>query len=149
LHIQDQKSSGTDGGTFTSGAWRTRDLNTVVTNEITSASLSSNQITLPAGTYFIIAHAPAFGSLHHKAKLRNVTDSTDTLFGICQGGSSGDGLNFFTSISVVEGRFTIAGTKVFELQHRSTATGSSSGFGKAVSFGDIEVYSNVLIWKVA
>lgn len=47
--IQDQKSSGTDGGTFTSGAWRTRTLNTTVLNTIGAGfSLSSNQFTLAA-----------------------------------------------------------------------------------------------------
>ena len=30
--IEDQKSAGTAGGTFTSGAWRTRDLNTEVSD---------------------------------------------------------------------------------------------------------------------
>lgn len=30
--LQDQKAQNTDGGTFTSGAWRTRDLNTKVTD---------------------------------------------------------------------------------------------------------------------
>lgn len=34
FHVQDQKASGTSGGTFTSGADRTRTLNTTVTNEI-------------------------------------------------------------------------------------------------------------------
>ena len=42
LHIQDQKPQGTYGGTFTAGAWRTRDLNTVLTNTITGASLAAN-----------------------------------------------------------------------------------------------------------
>src|SRR6266516_1340078 len=42
FHVRDEKSAGTVGGTFSSGAWRTRTLNTTKTNEIGSASLSSN-----------------------------------------------------------------------------------------------------------
>ena len=39
LHIQDQKTAAVDGGTFTSGARRTRDLNTEITNEISGSGL--------------------------------------------------------------------------------------------------------------
>src|SRR5690242_14620433 len=39
------------GGTFTSGAWRTRTLNEELRNTL-GASLASNQITLPAGSYY-------------------------------------------------------------------------------------------------
>jgi hypothetical protein len=57
LHVRDEKTLA-DGGTSTS-SYTKRDLNTVVTNEIAGASLSSNQITLPSGTYYINASAPA------------------------------------------------------------------------------------------
>lgn len=39
LHVQDQKAATTDGGTFTSGADRTRDINTEVTNTLTGGGL--------------------------------------------------------------------------------------------------------------
>jgi hypothetical protein len=142
LHIQDQKASGTNGGTFTSGAWRTRDLNTVLTNEITSASLASNQITLPAGTYFIIARAPAFFVDEHQARLQNITDGTTLLTGSC-GHVGADMSNSF-----VWGRFTLGGTKVLELQHQCSTTRATDGFGNNMSFGTV-VFAEVLIWKVA
>ena len=34
IHIQDEKTSGTDGGIFNSGAWQTRDVNTVKTDDL-------------------------------------------------------------------------------------------------------------------
>jgi hypothetical protein len=58
-YIKDEKSSGTASGTFTSGAWQTRTLNTV-SGDTAMVSLSSNQFTLGVGTYQIIAKAPAF-----------------------------------------------------------------------------------------
>ena len=61
LHMRDEKANGTQGGTFTSGSWYTRDLNTVVTNEINGASLSSNQFTLPAGDYVTLG-----GLINHR-----------------------------------------------------------------------------------
>lgn len=145
LHVQDQKSSGTNGGTFTSGDWRTRTLNTVVTNEITSASLSSNRISLPAGTYFLKAFAPAFKVEGHQTRIYNITDTSLILTGTAAYAADAfDVLNH----SFVQGRFTLGGTKNIELQHRSENSQSNTGLGRAGSFGT-EVYSDIMIWKIA
>lgn len=146
LHVVDAKADNTDGGTFTSGAWRTRTLNTERTNEISGASLSSNQITLPAGTFFIMASAPALGVGGHQTRLRNITDGTTTILGTSEVVST---TTAQTGRSYVQGRFTIAVQKVFELQHRGTATFSTTGFGQAVDFDESEIYSDVMIWKIA
>lgn len=148
LHIRDEKSEGTDGGTFTSGAWRKRDLNTVLTNEISGASLSSSQITLPAGTYYISAEAPYYKTdpANHKIKLWNSTNSVDILVGTSmKGGSALDA----TTRSKLYGRFTISSEKVIELQHRTSSTSNNTGFGGASTLGAVEVYTVVQIWKVA
>jgi hypothetical protein len=142
-HLQDQKAANTDGGTFTSGAWRTRTLNTEVTDEITGSSLSSNQITLPSGTYFIIAYAEAAQCGGHKVRWRNVTDGTTALVGESAFANTSNGV----SNARVQGRFTIAAEKVFELQHRCGTT-ASDGFGIASNFDELEVYSDVMIWKL-
>jgi hypothetical protein len=146
LHVRDEKSSNSLGGGFTSGSFQTRTLNTSMTNEISGASLASNQITLPTGTYYIHASAPAYSVDSHKLKLRNTTDSSDTLIGTSQ---------FAYNVSSVEnhsfviGRFTIAAQKVFELQHRCTNTKSGDGFGVNGGFSVVEVFADVQIWKVA
>ena len=50
----DQKTLGTDGGTFTSGAWRVRDLNTTIANtDASNITLGTNEFTLQAGNYSI------------------------------------------------------------------------------------------------
>lgn len=147
LHVQDQKASGTNGGTFSSGSWQTRTLNTTLTNEISSASLGSNQVTLPAGTYYLEASAIACRVGGHQTKWYNVTDASDTLIGTsekCDDGGVGYGTRSF-----VAGRFTIAGSKVFELRHRCSNSASNTGFGDAAGFSVVEVYSDVRIWKVA
>ena len=147
LHVRDEKSNQTGGGTFTSGAWQTRTLNTSMTNEISGASLSSNQITLPSGTYFIHASASVYYVDQHKLKLRNTTDSSDTLIGTSM--YSGNATETSTT-SFVIGRFTIAAQKTFELQHRCATTKSSNGFGVPSTWsGEVEVYADVQIWKVA
>ena len=143
LHIRDEKSSGTGGGTSSSGSWQTRTLNTVKTNEI-SASLSSNQVSLISGTYYIMAKALHFDGDRHKIKLRNITDSSDEIIGSSE--YAEDSSNGTTN-SYLNGRFTIGGTKVFEIQHRCEVGDGS--FGVQSSFGVIEVYADVQIWKVA
>ena len=44
VHIQDQKSAGTNGGSASDNDTVTRDLNTVLTNEVTGASLGLSLI---------------------------------------------------------------------------------------------------------
>lgn len=146
LHVRDQKASGTDGGTFTSGAWRTRDLNTVLTNEIAGASLAANQITLPAGKYQIEARAPAYRVKQHKMKLRNTTDLADTLIGLS---ADADDTNNVGTHTFLSGRFAISGVKVLEIQHQCTITRAASGLGVNSAFGVVEVFTDVLIWKIA
>ena len=79
--VEDQQADGTSGGTFTSGARQTRTLNTVVLNTITGASLLTNQVVLPPGTYEIEWSAPAYRVEDHTTYLRNVTDSVDVARG--------------------------------------------------------------------
>jgi hypothetical protein len=146
MHVQDQKTVGAAGGTFTSGDWRTRELNTVLTNNISGSSLSSNQITLPIGTYFIESTHPAFKVSRNKTRLRNITDSTTDLIGSSEDTSD----TVFVCIdATLSGLITIAAEKVFEFQHQCGTTQASNGFGAAANFSDPELYSEVKIWKVS
>ena len=79
LRVQEEQPSGTGGGTPSTG-WQTRVLNVVKTNTIDGASLASNTITLPAGTYKIEASAPGFSSTH-QLRLYNITQSAAALVG--------------------------------------------------------------------
>lgn len=146
LHVQDQKSTGTNGGSSTI-ATITRVLNTVLTNEISGASLSTNQITLPAGTYYIDASAPMYqvavdSENNNKVLLYNISDASAEIIGTSEATFSAA-----SSRSVVTGRFTIAGTKTFELRHISSKA-LTDGLGRAAGGGVIEVYADVKIWKV-
>jgi len=140
--IQDQKANGTNGGTFNSGVWLTRTLNTAVRNAVSGASLASNQITLPAGTYYVEWSAPGNAVFKHQTKLKNVTDGTDIAFGTSEYAQTG-----VQTRSFGEARFTITSSKAFEIQHAASVGEVTDGFGAASSFGNIEVYSDVKIWK--
>lgn len=142
--VVDEKSAGTQGGTFTSGAMRTRDLNTTKVNRITGYSLSSNQITLPAGMYKIHALVPSFDIQGNLAKLRNITDSSDVLFSN-SGWTTTTGNN--TNVVII-GEFTISAQKTFEIQHECITSGIVDGFGTANNIG-VCIYTQLEIWKIA
>ena len=144
FHVRDEKASGVDGGTSSAGN-NTRVLNTVVTNEISGASLSSNQITLPAGTYFIQASAPAFKPGNHKVILYNTTDTSNEVIGLSEYSGATDSIQ---TTAMLCQRFTIAATKVFELIHQISTAKASNGLGANYT-PTINIYANVMIWKVA
>jgi hypothetical protein len=144
-YIKDVKSSGTNGGTFTSGDWRTRDLNDL-SGDTEFVSLSANQFTLQPGKYEIEITAPVRGQVNvHKAKLRNITDSSDVLIG----DSFISGTTDTSSVSTVKGQVEITSVKTFEAQHRCSVTKATDGFGIATSFGVDEVYTICKITKVS
>jgi hypothetical protein len=148
LHVRDEKANNTGAGGV-STSWFKRTLNTIMTNEISGASLSSSVITLPSGTYYIQARVPSSVGPRFKAKLRNTSDSTDTLIsqsGLCDGVSTYTDNNYLSII----GRFTIAASKNFEIQMITQNNDSgSTAAGNPSNLGVVEVYTDVQIWKVA
>lgn len=145
IHARDEKSSGTNGGTFTSGDWRQRDLNTTPTNEISGASVSTNHIVLPAGTYYIEASAGALGVNSHQAMLYDATGAAVLIMGTNERSN-----NAYQSSqrSTIAGRFTLSVTSSLAIMHRGQTTVNNTGFGIANSFGYNEVYTDARIWKL-
>ena len=146
IRIIDEKAANTAGGTFTNGAWRTRDLNKEDSDRGGHASLSSNKITLAAGTYICKITAPAHAVSQHKLKLYNTTGATNVLVGTSETTDNADGV---TTRSVVSGRFTIAAAQALEVQHRCATTAATTGFGNATNVSEVEVYTVAEFWKVA
>ena len=142
--ICDQKADDVDGGTFTGGAWQTRDLNTEIGDPDGIVSISSNQFTLGAGTYLIEASAPAHDCNRHQTRIYNATDSSVVQYGMNELLGTNDTVS---SASLVVGRVTITASKAFEIQHRCQSTKSSIGFGAASGFGGVEIYTIVRIYK--
>jgi hypothetical protein len=122
--IADRKAYDAQGGTATSGAWRTRDLNTELSDADGIVSISANQFTLQAGTYTIEWSAPCYMGGRGSAKLYNITTSADV----------GYGNTHYTSASAQSDTFgalvtTISGATVYEIQQRVETTKADYGFG--------------------
>lgn len=151
LIVVDQKAAGTNGGTFTSGAWRTRDLNNERYNNISGASLASNQITLPAGTYKIRVDAPAGSFVDtHQAIIYDVTNDAILRSGSCgrnRGGGSSDRSSDMSN-SVIVDVITLAAETILEIRHRCQSTVATYGFGHAGNFAVYETYTQVEIQKI-
>ncbi len=145
--LEDRKAAGTNGGTFTSGARRTRDLNTELVDTGNHCTLSANQFTLAAGTYRVFAESTGFMVDGHRCWVRNVTDSVDVALGM-SAFSSSTTVNCNT-VATAWGRFTIAASKTFELQARCFLTNADDGFGVQANGLDTEIYSRVTLWKEA
>ena len=148
LHVIDEKPTQTQGGALSEGTNNVRTLNTVNTNEIFGASLSTNAITLPSGTYFLDAKAFNHKTATARLTWRNTTDSSDTIIGMLSYNSAGTGASTYNYIS---GKFTIAGTKVFQLEHRVQTTQTIYGAGYQDDGLDSKscIYCDVKLWKVA
>ena len=145
FHAQDQKSSNTDGGTLSGGSFITRVFNTVVTNSISGASLSSNQITLPSGTYYVWGKAPTIGTARTKTILYNATDSSTILLGTSDDANGNYGVEVQ---GTVVGKFVLGAEKAIELRQQGV-TKSGNGLGEGTGYSVVEVFAEIQIWKVA
>jgi hypothetical protein len=146
LHVREEQPSGTAGGSSTASTWQQRVLNTVKTNGIPGASLAANQITLPAGTYYAEASAPCYAAAACKARLRNATNSATAVVG--------ESVQFPAAASVggrmrVSGRFTLTASSALQLEQFVNSATATTGLGVPTNSGEVEVYAEVKIWKIA
>lgn len=146
IHLHDKKGSGVDGGGSVLGDWRTRDLTDEVSDDGNLCTLAGNQFTLEAGTYRCLISAPAYASDDHQTRLYNVTDAAMELLGT-NSWNRGAIVKAMT-VSIIDGRFTIAAQKTFEVQHRVNANNPGDGWGISNSWGD-NIYTIVELWKEA
>jgi len=118
-------SDAADFGSYTTGDWRTRDIDTEITDEDDIVSISSNQFTLQAGTYLINFGCSMYHCNRHAIRLQNITDSTTAGIGNPNMGYTYSALLFTTGVC----RISIASAKVFEVQGYPSTTKTGNGMG--------------------
>jgi hypothetical protein len=138
--------SGVQGGTFTSGAWRARLLNTIefdTRSQCVSITGGTGIFRLKGGfTYELTCRAPGYSCNRHMARLRNVT-SGGYYYGTSEMSVSSQ------SESIVPARITLANDADFVLEHRCQTTQATNGFGVAASFAGVtEIYASIEIRQV-
>lgn len=139
------QTSGTNGGTATSGAWRTLPLNTKDTDTGSIATLSSNQLSLPSGTYQVLGFQSFYSTELSQTRIQNITDTSTILTGqVVRYGVTAA----ISGPSMVMGQFTLSGTKTIEFQYQVSRTESTDGLGLPGSFGS-EVYAQIEFIKLS
>ncbi len=153
--VREQHASGTTGGALTAGGWTTYAINTSQYNNISGASIASNQITLPAGTYKVSGYGGASTTFNtttksnnFKPRLRNITDTSTTLVGAGGRPSGYSGTLSDEMQMPMSGVFTIAAPKTFELQCYANA-GGNANTGRPISSGEVEVYAELVFEKLS
>jgi hypothetical protein len=145
--LKDIKSSGTDGGTFSNSAPVVRDLNTEVIDTDNICTLSGNQFTLPAGTYWIEAGAIAYRVNNHKLFVYD----TDAETVIAEGQSRNSYASVYTpnDLAYLFSEIILSSEATLELWHECQTTRNSDGLGQAGSLGSQEEYAYVKIWRIS
>lgn len=147
--VSDVKANGVPGGTFVSALWQTRDLNTIDEDDDSLLSLSLNQITLIAGTYYTKIRSPSLRVQSNICQLANIDLGTAILFGTNEY-SSPPGFGSHAP-SQIMGVFTIAVDTVMEVQHQCFRTQVTHGFGGSVLTFDLplppETYTIAEFWR--
>lgn len=146
LVVDDEKTSGTAGGSSVAGV-QTRTLNNVVSNTISGASLNTGTsvVTLPAGTYRIIATSPNWIGNKTKIYWYDQTSSATTTTGANMYSDAG-GTDPGMVTDTLVGRFTITASHTFILKQYVQQARATNGLGVFVGQGT-EVYSTVQITK--
>lgn len=154
----EQVGTNTTGGTFTSGAWQTRALNTIVSSppgdtdvQLGVAPAGANQLLLQPGVYQISVRAPYFLTDQTVIKVRDITGGTDAIIGgVDSSSTGGDGNSALSNFSSAEDNITVSGSaRVYEIQHRCTTTKSTDGFGISTSATSPGAFSYVTVTKLS
>lgn len=144
MHVREELSDGTSPASSSAGTWNTRALQTTAINQISGASLASNVVTLPAGTYYIEASAEAVVTNDNRLRIRKTSGTAATLL-VGPGNRAGSGISYVTP-AIIQGQFTLSGTSDIELQHYTESAGT---LGETQPDSEVEVYSELLIWQVS
>lgn len=146
-HFRNVQTANTAAGTFTSGAWRTRSLNTTVLNTISGCSLASNEVTLPAGTYDVEWCGTAHQVAMHLTRLYNVTAAATSLLGMTERHANGTPV---CTAAGGGGRIVLAVPTALRIEHYCQTTKATDGLGIPANLdSQSEIYVDFRIWKVA
>lgn len=146
-YLKDVRANNVDGGTFNSGAWQTRVLNTVEGDSDIVNLNGSNQFELQPGKYVFDIEAPVRGIINTtQAKLYNVTTGIDAITGTSMIFGNADDYGNCT----VRGMVIITEPTFFEVQHQCQTSKATDGFGRSTTFTVAnEVYTVVKITKLS
>jgi len=143
--VEYNRTSGTAAGGSTAGSWQDRTIDTSVVNTIPGASLSSNQIVLPVGSYEVTGWCTSFRTGTTGSRLRDDGDTTTYAISSAAYGDTSDGDNILNHFNDY---FTLGSSTTLDLQTKGGTTQGTDGFGRAASTGEQEIYVQLKFIKV-
>ena len=129
--VHDSGDATTYFGAYTTGDWRTRDIDTEISDEDGIVTISSNQFTLQAGNYLIHFGCSMYHCGNHAIRLHNMTDDTTAGVGNPNYSYTYSSLLFTTGTC----RVSIDSAKAFEVQGYPGTSKSTNGMGFAMVNG--------------
>lgn len=141
--FSNQQGSSVGGGNCTAGTWNQTPLNTTDLSQ-SWASLSSNQITLSAGTYYFNVTSPVFGVGLYQT---SIFDTTNSIRYLGQSGYSNPSL-VADSSSFISAQATIVGSTIYEVDMYPDTSQTGFGFGIPNTIGT-NVYCRITVTKLA
>lgn len=143
VKTSDTKTQNVNGGNTVSGAWTTRALNTIDNDTSGISSLTSSQLTLPAGTYLTTITSPFYnlGANLVQLRLQNITAATTLIIG-----QSGSGQNDNNLPLPLKGLFILASSSAVAIQYQCSGV-VTNGLGIASNF-TTEVYTIAEFTKI-
>lgn len=140
--LEDQKPANTGGGTFTSGAWRTRDLNTEVRDVNGLVTLSANQFTVSQNGWVEFS-CPAYRVQNHQARLYDVTGSNVIAVGSSLYNRSSEDI----AVNVSLGGGPVTAGHTYRIEHQCKETRANTGFGAGTNQSwSPTVFTRVRYW---
>jgi len=148
IMVRHNETDTTAGGTATAGSWQTRTLNHKPFDSGSLATLTANELLIPAGTYDVTAVAMGYKVGGFKLRLWDVTNSTSygNLVAVNGVSAAADTTGAFAHLS---GRFTAAAPTTIRLEQRAQTTAATNGWGFPASLGEAEIYASLSLTKVA
>lgn len=148
LHVQDQKAPGTDGGSASSGVSANRALEYEAVNTIGATLQGGTDYAwnIPAGTYIVNGSFPALGVNAHRAVMFNASTSAVILLGTTENTTTSD---MAVTRSLINGIVTFGSTTQIVVKHGFQSSKSSNGLGQAFGGAQNELYSDLMLQKIA
>lgn len=137
-----QHSTAGGGGTATTGAWTVRVLDTTQKNNIKGCSLSSNEVTLPAGSYHVRAYMSFYKVNSAEVAIYNSTDTSYLAYGVS---SRTDNSDATVGMNTIDSYFTITTQKVIQLRYYVQTTASSNDLGVTANSGAVLTHAQITI----
>lgn len=131
-----EESDGTDGGATVATTWTKLGYNTEKFDTLGLGAFASNQIALPAGTYWFEAEHVFSNVGNVRIAIYNTTDTSYEHYGTNVRTDS----NNSAITAPVKGKVTIASTKTFEIRYYSVVARAANGLGRNMNLGVVENY---------